>query len=553
MGGLFLTDQRVRADETYRQLATLLPGKVAIWTADHDAKSRAKPEKVLKPAAHFSVDELEGYPVVVVTHEFFKGKRGRKARQFGGRPRALTFVDERPNEVRAFDVQMSQAEQVLEHVQVDDANRETIAPHVSQLIGFMRDRTNHSRDLEKPTDDAQAWSVSDDLWWFRTVEADRYAKQATNAVPAISQVFGFARCVAEGYAFITRSHGGKAGTRFIGYRSDLLLDHGMVLLDATADIDGVQQICPWRVLQPTPRARYDNLEIVHVPPFTRERLSKFFVTLKNRTAYAQWMRAVILDHMKPGQRALVVCKKALFDNENVPNDLGGTASADPVYVSIEGRAVALTHWGQGIGANNWKDADVVFLFDEFHQPRRLSIGDAQALRGHKATEGDLATMSTQNSRAPAVDMLEEGRLLRWSKQMCLRGRARCFDEHGLCGKQKLVCTGDRQRLLAHVKTLYPGAKVMLAKAANGCKLSRAEALLLLLSNADLPDEVSTTWVGQQLGRPWREITDAMTKSTRAALEALGWRYIPQRGRGRRGGAGSRFDRIASRMTTAQVS
>ena len=47
MGGLFLTDQRVRADETYRQLATLLPGKVAIWTADHDAKLRAKPEKVL--------------------------------------------------------------------------------------------------------------------------------------------------------------------------------------------------------------------------------------------------------------------------------------------------------------------------------------------------------------------------------------------------------------------------------------------------------------------------------------------------------------------------
>jgi hypothetical protein len=174
----------------------------------------------------------------------------------------------------------------------------------------MRDRTDHSRDLEKPTDDAQAWSVSDDLWWFRTVDADRYAKQATNAVPAISQVFGFARCVAEGYAFITRSYGGKAGTRFIGYKGDLMLDHGMVLLDATADIDGMQQICPWRDLQPTPRARYDNLEIVHVPSFTRERLSKFFLTLKSRTAYSQWMRAVILDHMKPGQRALVVCKKA---------------------------------------------------------------------------------------------------------------------------------------------------------------------------------------------------------------------------------------------------
>jgi hypothetical protein len=115
-------------------------------------------------------------------------------------------------------------------------------------------------------------------------------------------------------------------------------------------------------------------------------------------------------------------------------------------------------------------------------------------------------MSTQNSRASAVDTLEEGGLLRWSKQMCLRGRARCFDEDGLCGKQKLVCTGDRQRLLANVNTLYPGAKVTLAKAATGCKQSRAEALLSLFSNPDLPDEVSTNWVGQQLERSWHEAT-----------------------------------------------
>jgi hypothetical protein len=273
MGGLFLADQRKRADDTYRELSKLLPGQVAIWTADHDAKS-PKAEKVTDPAKRFSVDDLERFPVVVVTHEFFKGKRGHKAREWiaGGqkRPRALIFVDERPNDVRVFDVQLSQAEAVLEHVQADEANRDSVTPHLSKLLGFMRDRTQHSPDLEKPTDDAKAWSVSDDLWWFRTVDAGHYAKQNGRAVPSIAQVFGFARSVAEGYAFIARSHGGKGGTRFIGYQSDLLLGHGMVLLDATADIDGVQQVCPWRMLQPMPRARYDNLHIVHVPSFTRE-------------------------------------------------------------------------------------------------------------------------------------------------------------------------------------------------------------------------------------------------------------------------------------------
>jgi hypothetical protein len=67
-------------------------------------------------------------------------------------------------------------------VQADEANREAIAPHVVKLIAFMRDRTGHSRDLEKPTDAAKAWSVSDDLWWCRTVDADRYVMRWRNSV-----------------------------------------------------------------------------------------------------------------------------------------------------------------------------------------------------------------------------------------------------------------------------------------------------------------------------------------------------------------------------------
>ena len=37
-GCAFVTDQIPRADEVYRDLEALLPGKVAIWTTDHDVK-----------------------------------------------------------------------------------------------------------------------------------------------------------------------------------------------------------------------------------------------------------------------------------------------------------------------------------------------------------------------------------------------------------------------------------------------------------------------------------------------------------------------------------
>jgi hypothetical protein len=163
LGCLFLTDQRERADDTYRELARLLPGQVAVWTADHDPHCK-KPEKVKNPAARFAVDQLAEYQVVVTTHAFFKGARGVKAREWlvNGRkqPRALTLVDERPNEVIVFETVLSETERVREYIQADEKNRDIVEPHISTLVKFMQSRARRSADLEKPTDDTEAWAVS---------------------------------------------------------------------------------------------------------------------------------------------------------------------------------------------------------------------------------------------------------------------------------------------------------------------------------------------------------------------------------------------------------
>jgi hypothetical protein len=122
-----------------------------------------------------------------------------------------------------------------------------------------------------------------------------------------------------------------------------------------------------------------------------------------------------------------------------------------------------THWGGlGIGVSTWREADVVFLFDEFHRPRRVTIARAQGLMSAKATEGPLARMNTLNSKTAQVDRLHEGHLLRWTKQMALRGEGRNFDEHGVCGHQKVVCAGSTEqyeRLVANAPQLFPGAKI----------------------------------------------------------------------------------------------
>ncbi len=116
-GAAFIVDQIEKADSVYRDLSALLPGQVAIWTKDHDRQCK-QPEKVLTPAARFAPEELRHYPVVVVTHKFYLGTRGHNAtnvvRDGFLSVRALTVVDERPDEVPTLEVTLSEAQAVRE-------------------------------------------------------------------------------------------------------------------------------------------------------------------------------------------------------------------------------------------------------------------------------------------------------------------------------------------------------------------------------------------------------------------------------------------------------
>jgi hypothetical protein len=123
------------------------------------------------------------------------------------------------------------------------------------------------------------------------------------------------------------------------------------------------------------------------------------------------------------------------------------------------------------------------------------------------------------------------------KQMALRGRARQFDENGICGPQKLVTSADRTRLLSNFDRLFPGAKLTIVEA-NTEQTTQAQALLLLLSRPGLPTTLSTKWISQQMRTPWRQITQHLSADVKRAIENLGWRYVSRKGR-----LGSTFERI----------
>jgi hypothetical protein len=72
-GCVYLVDQISKADEAYRELAALLPGKVAVWTTEHDVTCKEFPKLKKRPAAQFDREALRLYPVIIVTHQFYLG------------------------------------------------------------------------------------------------------------------------------------------------------------------------------------------------------------------------------------------------------------------------------------------------------------------------------------------------------------------------------------------------------------------------------------------------------------------------------------------------
>jgi hypothetical protein len=569
LGCAFLVHHIATAEAVFRELSALLPNAVAVFTTKHDAATgQAQPY-----AATFHIDELEKYPVIVVTHEFYMGIRGDHARHYTKGdlrfPRVLTFIDERVNEIAVHDLDPLGLEGVLRHIQQDSYAPKELLDSMLALVQFAHSKRSGERDIETSADDKEGWE--DAVYatgYLRGEEAARYFRSASAQNPRLDfdAVVGFADAMADDQAFIARQNKGKNSVNFVGYGRALPRLPGTVLLDATADIDGVTKVCPWRRHAEVPSERYDRLDIVHAPSVAKGNIRRWLREPGHLQAYVDHVRDLILRHVAAGQKALVICAKDVVRapkiegwSEHMGPFLGRTTHESTVTDteftegfawSLEGRQIVVTWFGgYGIGANVWRDADVVIICDDFHLPQRTIKATLQGLRGHKATEGFLA--DPKSAWDEELEHLRDGHILRWMKQMALRGKAREMDGEGMCGPQKLVVTGDLIRLLAHRPEVFPGADIKSEQRLDqaGHWLEKLTALLLSL---DHDQEISTTEIGDRLGAEWGDISGNLkkNKSYDAVLESIGWSY--HRGLGSRAGCFRRVERTEHSSTSKSV-
>ena len=280
-GCLFVVDQIKKADDMFQQINKLLPGLVAVWTTDHDVNSIKPTQIYVPPERRFHVDQLEQHAVAVVTQAFLRGPRGDKARHVirGDHKiaRALTIFDEQTREVDVYDVKQSEAIAVKEAIERSVQHRD-VKMKMEPLLDFIHVQSKRKGNtVETPNDDPEGWRVARDLAWFAGDEAEQFVLSNSREIKQLDKVFGFAAQMHNNCAFIYRRGGGDNGSHFMAYVPVATPTGNSVLLDATADIDQVSELCPWRVQVSVPQVRYDNLHVVHAEPYTRENLTDFFV------------------------------------------------------------------------------------------------------------------------------------------------------------------------------------------------------------------------------------------------------------------------------------
>ena len=128
----------------------------------------------------------------------------------------------------------------------------------------------------------------------------------------------------------------------------------------------------------------------------------------------------------------------------------------------------------------------------------------------------------------------DGNLLRWGKQLAMRGSARNIGPDGKCGQMKWVTSMDRGRLLENLELMFPGAPLPVAGGllhkgaraeAEGGKKTGREGLIDLLMARDKAtigaDEVQRV-TGLRSDQLSRELE---SKTVKPVAEAYGWRLV----------------------------
>jgi hypothetical protein len=555
---LYVCPDIPQADDTYRELVKLIPEEdVAVWTSGHDAimseaerLHRARGYEANAPL--FTKMDLQTRRVAIITHKWYiqtggvhgalkyrapgkvtetqKEKASWCQGEVSPEPRTIHIIDERLKEVDQTDIGHADIVAARDTITARLGTDAPLAVALRTLEQFARDAWDTERQREgvlyRPLDG------SDALEWFRSGEAEIEQRRSVDGEVRDSIAFG--RYLSIGHAFLARWQNAKRGGRFVSYKLDLPRIPGSVLLDASADIDGVEAMSPsWRRTVAPPKATFGNLSIKHVPlPLVDKngvKLSIKEVTdrAENSIPYAEWIKATIIAETEPGECVLAVTHKAMIEQRRLPD----ARSFDHPDILEGGRRVAYVTYGRGIGSNSFKRATTVFLFGLYYRPVRVAMGEVLGFKETRAGEANLGELGNHNTRHALMTAIKNGHMLRWAKQLAMRGSARNFDDNGVCGRMKLVVAGDLDLWLSQHSLLFPGASFTVSEETKATAVTKVQAAVAFA--IEHPQGFTSKELVEATGfNPAHIIKLRKVPAFDTAVEQAGLEFVPGGGRGK---------------------
>ncbi len=474
--------------------------------------------------------------VIIVTHkqleQELKTGKAEGILSFMGQPRSIVFIDEHPQLVQQVQATPEGVQCLHDQLQRNAPDHAWL-PVIALAVYTMSCITQGSSGqgyvpaaLIAPEaactfDDESGVSLRD-MTDPEASEGVRLGEQAK-----LQQVVDFLRAAAQGRSFYSRKD-----RRFFAYSLNLGTDYpGFVLLDATSELAGLVTLNPNVSTVPVVHVNYERLQVLTMDmPSKFRRVRETLKVPATRHEYGKYIRESVLANTEAGNDVLVVVHKDVLLGEV----LGMTYDDPSLPTDWEGRKVNTQHWGAGVGSNKFREKSHVFMFGSFYQPGSVTIAQTHGWSGDALSAETLALaenvprLGGLYSPRGKYQQVHEGNVLRWTKQLAMRGKARSLDGEGKCKAMKLFLTMERGMPMPNMHRLFPNAPApLLAElpAYLAAEPQQGRQALVLMAQESRLAHISAEDIAARTGIASSKLSREY-KATEPILKPLGWVLKP---------------------------
>jgi hypothetical protein len=325
-------------------------------------------------------------------------------------------------------------------------------------------------------------------------------------------------------------HTRQGTSGFYAYKGSMSAESGTLVLDGSADLNGVYGLCKGMEVVDVPSVDYRNVELTHVTPSEEfENKMRPNHILKNAWSakpYMEWLQEYVISVTPKDAEILVVAKKDLL-NYGLHKDPSDNYES-PFEADWKDRHVYFCNYGRGRGrgSNKWKNCKYVFLLGDWHLKTSLVIARIGSLKSSPASGLNLNNLGAPRSKDPLVSIIRESHILTTFKQMSARISLRNIDDSGIASHTHVYSIdGDLSPLLNSKDRMFPNSpEVKIIRTDKALETASAIQKLANLLITTRSTFITNKELKEKCGLNPNMIAKALNnKLVKAIISAKGWK------------------------------